>query len=364
MESQRWYDAQEMVWRELSPRDLDGLRNPLIIDVRSPCEFEEEQIPGAVNFPLLSNDERAQIGWLYKSEGEFYARRYALKFIAPKIPSIVDQIAEMREHGRPVVIHCWRGGLRSEAVASVLSIAGISCLRLTGGYKAWRAIIVEDLTRDNYPIEPIVLYGNTGCGKTDILEELDKRGAQVLDLELLANHRGSIFGGIGKNQQPSQKNFEAALWNKLRHFDKTKPVFLEAESRKIGKIAVPNTILNRIRNGRAVLVEGSLQRRIERILTTYWNKESHDLDAAVSLDEAFYLLELIKSRVGKKRCEEIRALATEGKFAEVVEILLVEYYDPLYKESTKHQQNFLLSVSGDVPAASAEELLKISVSMK
>ncbi len=353
-----------MVWRELSPRDLDGLRNPLIIDVRSPCEFEEERIPEAINFPLLSNDERAQIGWLYKSEGELYARRYALKFIAPKIPSIVDQIAEMREHGRTVVIHCWRGGLRSEAVASVLSIAGIPCLRLTGGYKAWRGIIVEDLTRDNYPIEPIVLYGDTGCGKTDILEELERRGAQVLDLELLANHRGSIFGGIGKNEQPSQKNFEAALWNKLKHFDKNKPVFLEAESRKIGKIALPNTILARIRNGRAVLVEGSLQKRVERILSTYWKKDCQNSDAAVSLDEAFQLLEIIKSQVGKKRCEEIRALATEGRFAELVEILLVEYYDPLYKESTKHKQNFLRTVSGDDPAASAEEVLKISVSTK
>jgi tRNA 2-selenouridine synthase len=348
-----------MVWRELSPRDLYDLRNPLIIDVRSPCEFEEERIPEAINFPLLSNEERAQIGFLYKNQGELYARRYALKFIAPKIPDIVDQILALREHGNSVVIHCWRGGLRSEAVASVLSIAGIPCLRLTGGYKAWRRMIVDDLTRDAYPFDPIVLYGNTGSGKTDILEELQRQGAQILDLELLANHRGSTFGSIGKGKQPSQKNFEAALWSELRRFDRSQTVFLEAESRKIGKIALPNLILEKIKKGHAVLVEGSMDKRIERILSTYW--DCQNADATSALDEAFQLLEFIKVRIGKKRCDDIRSLAAQGKLSDVVEILLSEYYDPLYRESTKHQQNYLVTVSGDNPSASATELLKLSV---
>lgn len=347
-----------MTWREVSPRDLYDLRNPLIIDVRSPCEFEEERIPEAINFPLLSNDERAHIGLLYKTEGELHARRYALKFIAPKIPEIVDSLASMRAYGQSIVIHCWRGGLRSEAVASVLSIAGIPCLRLTGGYKGWRGMVVDDLRSDAFHFEPIVLYGNTGTGKTDLLQELEKQGAQVLDLELLANHRGSAFGSIGKGKQPSQKNFEADLWNKLRSFDGKKPVFLEAESRKIGRIALPNTILNKIRSGRAVMVEGSLEKRIERILSAYW--QTKNVDDRAALDEAFQLLDVIKTRIGKKRCEEIRALAEEGKLSEVVAILLTEYYDPLYRESTKHQKNFVLTVSGDNSTASAEEIIMTS----
>ena len=347
-----------MAWRELTPQDLYGLRHPLIIDVRSPCEFAEERIPGAVNQPLLSDQERAEIGIIYKQEGEMNARRHSLKFIAPKIPTILDEVLALRKHEETVVIHCWRGGLRSEAVASVLSLAGINCMRLSGGYKAWRAHVLAELSNDIYPFDPIVLYGLTGTGKTDILEELQTLGAQVLDLESLANHRGSTFGGIGKGKQPSQKNFEADLWTRLRKLDSSKPVFIEAESRKIGRISLPDSILNRIKSGKAVLVEGSLEARTERILSAYW--QCQDSDAATALQEAFSLLDMIKVRVGKKKCDHIRSLATQGQLSEVIEMLLVDYYDPLYRESTKKTQSFIATVSGDDAKASAKVLFELS----
>lgn len=344
-----------MAWRELAPRDLYDLRNPLIIDVRSPIEFEQESIPEAINLPLLTNAERAVIGTLYKEEGEMSARRYALKFIAPKIPLIVDQIVELKEHGQTLVLHCWRGGLRSEAVASVLSIAGISCSRLTGGYKAWRSMVVEDLAQDKYPFNPIVLYGDTGCGKTDILEELEGLGAQVLDLEMLANHRGSIFGGMGKGKQPTQKNFEAALWNKLRNFDSKKAVFIEAESRKIGKLALPNSILERIRSGNSILIEGRLEKRVQRILSTYAQNVGSDTGEN-SLQEAMALLDLIKVKIGKKKADEVKELALAGNMAAAIEILLVDYYDVLYSQATK-KRDFQLRISGDDPAQAAKSLI-------
>lgn len=346
-----------MTWRELAPRGLYDLRKPLLIDVRSPCEFADEHIPEALNIPLLSDSERVLVGTLYKEQGELFARRYALKFIAPKIPSIVDQIADLRKQGQHVVVHCWRGGLRSEAVASVLSIAGVPCYRLTGGYKAWRAIVLEDLNKEeNYAFSSIVLYGMTGCGKTELLEKLEESGEQVIDLEALANHRGSIFGGLGRGKQPSQKNFEAALWNKLRCFDMSKPVFLECESRKIGRITVPDLILKKIKEGVSVYIQASTEQRIRRLLQTYAqiaqaNEEQlakeDKTECTKPFSEALSLLELIKPRLGKAKCLEIKSLIEKEKVSAAVEILLVDYYDPLYRESTKHVTDYSAHLDND-----------------
>jgi len=207
-----------MTWREISPEQLNRLRDPLIIDVRSPCEHISEYIPGSVNVPLLSNDERAEVGTIYKNEGQVIARRHALRLISPKIPDLIDQMLEIRRSGQPMVVHCWRGGLRSEAVASFLSVIGVDCWRLTGGYKAWRQQVLADFAAGQYDFIPVVLDGLTGVGKTKILAELSRLGNSVLNLEALANHRGSVFGGMGLSAQPTQKNYDAVLWLELRKF--------------------------------------------------------------------------------------------------------------------------------------------------
>src|SRR5262249_50005339 len=160
-----------------------------------------------------------------------------------------------------IVIYCWRGGLRSEAVSSVLSIAGLDCFRLTGGYKAWRAQILKDFDSDALAFHPVVLHGLTGVGKTEVLEGLSQQGIQVLNLEALANHRGSVFGGLGLGQQPTQKNFDACLWKQLRELDLSKPVVVEAESRKVGKLSLPPFVHRRIENGPTILVTSSLSAR-------------------------------------------------------------------------------------------------------
>jgi len=349
-----------MEWRELTVEELYGLKNPLIIDVRSPGEFQEARIPGSINVALLNDDERVVLGTIYKQQGEQIARRYALKIISPKIPLLIDEILAKKEHSRSIVIHCWRGGLRSEAVSSVLSIAGIASYRLTGGYKAWRNMVLHELDSDRFAFEPIVLYGMTGSGKTDLLHELSKLGYQVLDLEQLASHRGSIFGGIGLGSQPSQKNFEALLWECLRNLDLRKPVFIEAESRKIGKVSLPDTVLKRIKEGQAIFVEAGVSQRVKRITRQYLNSCTSIKDG---IDESLKLLELIKQSIGKAQLERIHQLSAESNIDEIVRILLEEYYDPLYAKSMRNA-NTILTVCDDNENSAIEQIKKFANSFK
>ncbi len=332
-----------MEWRELEAEDLYGLRNPLIIDVRSPSEFAAERIPEAINIPLLSDAERVQIGTVYKCEGDLIARRQALSIIAPKIPEIIEEILNYKERTRAIVVHCWRGGLRSEAVSSVLSIAGIPSYRLSGGYKAWRNMVLKDLVEGRYDFAPIALYGFTGAGKTALLHELSKQQFQVLDLEVIANHRGSTFGGLGLDEQPSQKNFEAELWNQLRMLDRSKPVFIEAESRKLGKLSLPDQILKKIKESPAILVESSLQARATRITHDYLNACK---SKEIAIKEALSMLSRLNEALGKSRVEEIKRFLNDGLIELAVQTLLVEYYDPLYSKSLKNR-SFKLTICND-----------------
>ena len=340
-----------MVWREISPSDLYGLKNALIIDVRSPCEFAEERIPGALNIPLFSNEERAEIGTIYKEQGELNARLRAVSLIAPKIPQIIQQILSLKEHSKAIVVHCWRGGLRSEAVASVLSIAGLACFRLSGGIKAWRQMVLADLNSDKYSFEPIVLYGMTGAGKTELLQELARLGAQIVDLERLAEHRGSTFGGLGKGEQPTQKVFDALVWDELRQLDLSKPVFIEAESRRIGRVALPDTVLKKILEGRAVLIEGTVECRAQRLADEYLSSFG-SLDKA--LNDSIKLLKQLKELLGKARCEQLVELLKSGEVLQAVKIMLVDYYDPLYARSFKDKKLAFRVNSDDICAAVTE----------
>jgi tRNA 2-selenouridine synthase len=341
-----------MEWRELAAEDLDTLRNPLIIDVRSPSEFAAESIPEALNIPLLTDSERVTIGITYKCEGDLVARRQALAIIAPKIPQIIEEILSHKEHARAIVVHCWRGGLRSEAVSSVLSIAGIPSYRLTGGYKAWRNMVLKDIVEGRFDFAPIVLYGFTGAGKTALLQKLSRRHHQVLDLEAIANHRGSTFGGMGLGEQPSQKNFEAALWNQLKKLDTSKPVFIEAESRKLGKLSLPNQILKKIKESPAILVESSIQARASRIADEYLNAcESSE----IAVRGAMSMLSRLTEAIGKSRVEEISHALNNGLIEDAVKTLLAEYYDPLYSKSIRGR-SFKLTISNDDPVTAVREL--------
>jgi tRNA 2-selenouridine synthase len=343
-----------MTWREIDAENLKTLRNQVIIDVRSPCEFEVERIPTAINIPLLTDSERAKVGTVYAQRGEVVARRLGLKFIAPKIPEIVDRIVELKHRDTSLVIHCWRGGLRSEAVASFLSIVGIDCWRLSGGYKSWRNMVLKEFERDQYLFDPVILQGRTGTGKTELLHLLEKSGAQILDLEGLAHHRGSLFGELGLDGQPTQKNFDGALWKRLQDVHEG-PLFIEAEGRKIGNLNLPEFVMRRINTGKCILVTSTTSTRVDRLLRSYLPETNVDLVA-----KAKQILPLLTAKLGKQMILELNEYADRGEFSELVEKLLVNYYDPLYDGHILKQQPYALEVCSDHLETAAAAIMEWS----
>jgi tRNA 2-selenouridine synthase len=346
-----------MTWREIEADKLDSLRKPIVIDVRSPGEFAAERIPGAINIPLLDDAERATIGTVYAVEGEVVARRRALAVISPKIPSIVDNIVALKTRDSALVVHCWRGGLRSEAVVSFLTIVGIDCWRLRGGYKAWRRMVLDDFARMAQNFQFIVLQGRTGSGKTDLLAALRERGQPVLDLEDLSNHRGSIFGALGLDEQPTQKNFEGLLWSQLKDL-KEGCLFVEAESRKVGSIALPDFILEGIQHGRKILVFGSLSARVERIAASYAGNMSAELVQEVAdLISAPAMI----ARLGKEKSFQLAALVRKQDVEAAVSMLLQDYYDPLYDRHISKCEPFDCTVCSDSIEDAVEEIIAYKV---
>jgi tRNA 2-selenouridine synthase len=361
-----------VTWREIPADQYNSLKRVTLIDVRSPCEYLVERIPTAINVPLFSDAEREYIGTVYATEGEIIARRKAMNIIAPKIPTLIDAIVDARgDDNKPLVVHCWRGGLRSEAVASCLSIVGLDCFRLTGGYKSWRSVVVRDFAADDYQFAVIALQGHTGSGKTDILTEIAKQGGQVIDLEKLACHRGSVFGALAqKEEQPSQKDFEAAIWQAVRSFQGG-TVYIEAESRNLGRVSLPAFLFKRLNAAPQILVTGSLERRCRRILAEYSGEKNVEarvgetsakqivkLEGA-ALTAAEQALATIQNRLPGAVLKEIRQHVGAGDLAAAVELLLTHYYDHYYQKHISGR-SFSATVCGDDPARAAAEILALS----
>ncbi|MGD9683870.1 MAG: tRNA 2-selenouridine(34) synthase MnmH [Candidatus Obscuribacterales bacterium] len=339
-----------MTWRELTVQNFNSLDRKVVVDVRSPCEHLVESIPDSINVPLLSDEERALIGTIYKQDGEMQARRQALGMIAPRIPAIVDRIMAIKKPRHTLVVHCWRGGLRSEAVVSFLSVVGIDCFRLTGGYKAWRKQVVKDFEKDDYTFQTVVLDGLTGTGKTEVLTELTKLGIAICDLENLANHRGSTFGALGLAPQPSQKNFEAGLWSLLEKCQ-ADLLILEAESRKIGRLALPNFLYRRIKTGRKILIEAPLSSRVARLLEIY-SQGIEKADVIHMVEESAP----IKEKLGRVKTRVLIDHLKSDDLESFVKMLLLEYYDPLYAKHLAVSGPFELTVDSQDPARAAADI--------
>ena len=300
-----------------------------IIDVRTPAEFALDHLPGAVNCPVLSNDERVIVGTLYKQVSPFAARQRGAQFISRNIA----QHLELQFEGKPKdwapLIYCWRGGMRSGAMVHVLRQVGWSAAQLHGGYQAFRRHVVADLETLSPQFRYVVLCGKTGSGKTRLLEALDMMQAQVLDLEKIAEHRGSVLGAIPDQKQPCQKKFETLLWKKLQAFDPKKPVFVEAESRKIGSVSLPISFAAAMQNrGQLITVEAPFSARVKLLIEGY----QHFLadPAAIKI-----LLEHLLSVRGRETITRWQTLADQGEWTILVEQLLEQHYDPSYLRSAK-----------------------------
>lgn len=298
-----------------------------IIDVRSPAEYAEDHIPGAINAAVLSNEQRAEIGTLYTQESPFIAKKLGAALIARNVAQHLETLFSDRPKQWRPLVYCWRGGQRSGAMAHILAQVGWSTGKLIGGYKSYRRQVLSDLDTLPGTLQFRVVCGPTGSGKSRLLRVLQAQGAQVLDLEALAQHRGSLLGNLPDEAQPSQKMFESRVWHALRHFDAQRPVFVEAESKKIGLINTPEVLLEKMRSAACLLIEAPVPARVQLLMEDYRHFLS---DPALLIQRLTPLLPLH----GRQVLDHWQKLAEQGKWAELVEKLLTEHYDPAYLRST------------------------------
>jgi len=304
-----------------------------LIDVRSPAEFADDHLPGAVNWPVLDDAERAQVGTIYTQVSTFEARKVGAALVSRRIAQALEHhVASMPREWRPVV-YCWRGGQRSGSLGLVLGQIGFRTRQLSGGYKAFRAQVREDLTTLPGRFQWRVLAGRTGSGKTRLLGALAAAGGQTLDLEALAAHRGSVLGGLPAQAQPSQKHFETLLWQHLRALDPALPVFVESESRRIGVRQLPDAMLAALqRPARTILVELPLAERSRLLLAEY----------AFFTDEVEQLCERLQALVelrGKVMVARWQSLARARDWTTLLPELMQRHYDPLYDKAMQRQRD-------------------------
>lgn len=309
-----------------------------MIDVRTPKEFAEFHIPSAVNVPIFSNEERAEVGTLYTQKGPESAKDRGVDIVSEKLPDLYRAIKNIHhDDNEQVVIHCWRGGMRSRTVVSLMQSLGVPCVQLKGGIRSFRKRIINDLEgfAESAP-DFIVLEGLTGTRKTDILLQLQQEGYPVLDLEGMAGHRGSAFGAIGLTQS-SQKAFDSKLWQRLRTLKDAPYLIIEGESRRIGNVNLPDFILERKQSGRRIHLTYPFQKRIESLCEDY-HPDQHEQE----IQEAIARVEKRISTVARKELDE--AMANKD-FRRVVAILLEYYYDPRYRHSHDQYDSTVMEIN-------------------
>lgn len=310
-------------------QDLD--RFDSIIDARSENEFSLDRLPGAVNWPTLNNAERHEIGTIYKQVNSFEARKRGGAIAARNIGNHIERYALDKPRDWKPLIYCWRGGQRSGSLSLVLSQIGFRVSLVEGGYKAFRAALVADTERMAAQFDYRVVCGATGSGKTRLLSALTRQGAQVLDLEALANHRSSVLGAIPGLEQPTQKAFDTRIWDVLRRFDPSRPVYVESESRKVGNVAVPMALMDALRQGPCLNLVLDNSQRVALLMEDY-AYFARDVEAFCER------LDVLSEIRGKALVAAWKTSLRLGHVKAVVHDLLERHYDPGYLQSM--QRNF------------------------
>ncbi len=330
-----------------------------IIDVRSPAEFADDHLPGAINCPVLDNEQRAQVGTIYKQVSAFEARKLGAAMVAENIARhLYKHFQDKPKNWRPL-LYCWRGGQRSGSFTTWMRMIGWDACQLEGGYKMFRRHVIDRIEALPPTLRFVVVCGATGSGKTRLLDALSEQGAQVLDLEGLAKHKGSVLGRLPGIDQPSQKAFETALCEQLSRFAPERPVFVEAESRKIGVIQVPEPLIEQMRASECVAVEASRDARIDFLLSdyAYLGDDIEDLQQRIDCLRSFH---------SNATLDEWKRLAAARNLPALFAAFIDQHYDPLYKRSqNKNYERFadarpvvLSDLSPASLAAAASELIK------
>lgn len=326
---------------------LDALAaHPERIDVRSPAEFAEDHLPGAINCPVLDDAERALVGTLHNEAGAFEANKVGAAIVARRIADIVETVARDKPRGWAPLVCCWRGGKRSGSLVHVLAEIGFPAVQLDGGYKSWRRHVVAQLAALPPTFRYRVVCGLTGSGKSRLLAALAAEGANVLDLEALARHRGSLLGDLPGEPQPSQKAFETAIHEAYAAFDPRRPVYVESESRKIGALQVPEALLASMRASPCLRVDLDTASRVALLEDEY----AHFLADPAELNAKLAHLKLL---VGQATLDRWAALANGGDFDALVADLLETHYDPTYSRGMMRNYAGYATADGVTPSGIA-----------
>lgn len=321
-----------------------------VIDVRSPAEYALDHFPAAINLPVLSNDERIQVGTAHKRASAFEGSRLGAALVARNIADIIDsQLADKPRTWRPL-IYCWRGGQRSQSLAIILARIGWRTFLLDDGYQGYRRAIVEQLSAPQNTVPFVVIAGRTGTAKSLVLGQLAAAGEQVLDLEGLARHKGSVLGGLPNNPQPSQKAFESAVATVLRTIDPCRPVYVESESKKVGGCHVPDQVMVQMRASPVITIEASVPWRANYLLQDYQHFTQ-------SKDVLFQQLDCLIPLHGSQKIAAWKHLAEQSAWPAFVTSLLNEHYDPAYDKAIARNFKAWPSRAPDVGTAVTENTI-------
>lgn len=335
-----------------------SLKNTVFVDVRSPKEYEIDTIPLSINIPILTDEEREHVGHIYKNVDPTKAKEIGLEYASRKLVFFYKEIKKMLDENKNIALFCYRGGMRSNSIANVLDTMGLDVYIITGGYKSYRNYVINSLLTFENKFRYIVLHGYTGVGKTKILKLLSEKGMSVLDLEGLAKNTGSVFGSLGySGESNTQKIFESLLLQSFKEMD-CNIVFTESESKRIGRVILPDFLYNDMKSGYHILLKTNIDKRIDNIKDDYLRTDIANLN-----DVLISAIENLRKRLGNQKIDVLIEKVKEEKYSDVIEALMIDYYDPLYSYSINKVEKYDKIIEYDDENEIVNQLIEFSTNI-